>query len=162
MYRSSSAACLMSNLDFSSTWQTVIDDEDIDHDLLQQQCSDFATAYEGDVNAQLHAISSKKFWTVVCCTCHKRLQSSGDIKFSKPQTPEQLLEAAVQYGKDVFPNLRTALQIVLTVAVSVASCEPSFSKLKFIKTYLRSTMKLTREAQRPCHLLNREGDVRFY
>ena len=57
---------------------------------------------------------------------------------------EQLLEAAVQYGKDVFPNLRTALQIMLAVAVSVASCERSFSKLKLIKTYLRSSMNQER------------------
>ena len=49
-------------------------------------------------------------------------------------------EAKIQYGKEVFPNLRTALQILLTISVSVASCERSFSKLKLIKTYLRSTM----------------------
>ena len=57
-----------------------------------------------------------------------------------PSTTEELLKATIQYGKDVFPNLRTALQILLTVSVSVASCERSFSKLKLIKTYLRSTM----------------------
>ncbi|KAL5477549.1 hypothetical protein EMCRGX_G024360 [Ephydatia muelleri] len=57
-----------------------------------------------------------------------------------PSTPEELLKATIQYGKDVFPNLQTALQILLTMPVSVASCERSFSKLKIIKTYLRSTM----------------------
>ena len=53
---------------------------------------------------------------------------------------EELLKATIQYGNDVFPNLRTALQILLTVSVSVASCKRSFSKLKLIKTHLRSTM----------------------
>jgi len=42
--------------------------------------------------------------------------------------------------QEVFPNLSVALQITLTVPVTVASAERSFSKLKLIKTYLRSTM----------------------
>lgn len=42
--------------------------------------------------------------------------------------------------QDIFPNLWTALRILLTITVTVASGERSFSKLKLIKTYLRSTM----------------------
>ena len=34
------------------------------------------------------------------------------------------------------PNLTLSLKLFLTVCVSVASCERSFSKLKLIKTYL--------------------------
>jgi hypothetical protein len=37
-----------------------------------------------------------------------------------------------------FPNFFIALRILLTLPVSVASAERSFSKLKLIKTYLRS------------------------
>jgi len=36
------------------------------------------------------------------------------------------------------------LRIFLTIAVSVATCERSFSKLKLIKNYLRSTMSTLR------------------
>ena len=43
---------------------------------------------------------------------------------------------------DVFPNTCIALRILLTVPVTVASGERSFSKLKLIKTYLHSTMML--------------------
>ena len=42
------------------------------------------------------------------------------------------------------PNLSLALRLFLTVCVSVASCERSFSKLKLIKNYLRSTMSQAR------------------
>ena len=36
------------------------------------------------------------------------------------------------------------LRIFLTIAISVATCERSFSKLKLIKNYLRSTMNSLR------------------
>jgi hypothetical protein len=41
---------------------------------------------------------------------------------------------------DIYPNLSISLRILLTVPISVASGERSFSKLKIIKNYLRSTM----------------------
>lgn len=39
-----------------------------------------------------------------------------------------------------FPNLSTVLKLFITLPVSVASGERSFSKLKLTKTYLRNTM----------------------
>lgn len=42
---------------------------------------------------------------------------------------------------DSFPNLAIALRILLTIPVTTASAERSFSKLKIIKNYLRTTMK---------------------
>nr|CAH7729637.1 unnamed protein product [Callosobruchus chinensis] len=39
-----------------------------------------------------------------------------------------------------FPNLYVALRILLTLPVSVVSGKRSFSKLKIIKSYLRSSM----------------------
>ena len=50
----------------------------------------------------------------------------------------------VSSGSDVFPNLKVGLPVLLTIAVSVANCEHSFSKLKLILTYLRSTMSESR------------------
>ena len=44
----------------------------------------------------------------------------------------------------VFPNLSTALRIYLTLPVTVAHSERSFSKLKLVKNYLRSAISQTR------------------
>ena len=57
-----------------------------------------------------------------------------------PETPMDLLGFIVFYGNDIFPNLRISLQILLTKAVSIASCERSFSKLKLILSHLRASM----------------------
>ena len=45
---------------------------------------------------------------------------------------------------DMYPNLSVALRILLTVPVTVASAERSFSKLKLLKNYMRSTMSQDR------------------
>ncbi|XP_047326812.1 uncharacterized protein LOC124930522 [Impatiens glandulifera] len=43
-----------------------------------------------------------------------------------------------------YPNFYIAYQVLLTIPVTIASTEMSFSKLKLIKTYLRSTMSQER------------------
>ena len=43
-----------------------------------------------------------------------------------------------------FPNVFIALRIYLTMPITVASGEKSFSKMKLIKTYLRSTFSQER------------------
>ena len=46
--------------------------------------------------------------------------------------------------QETVPNLIIAIRMYLTMTVSVASCERSFSKLKLIRMYLRSTMSQNR------------------
>jgi hypothetical protein len=69
--------------------------------------------------------------------CNMLLKSRPD---AAPRSPLALLLFIISYGNDIFPNLRIALQIMLTICVSVASCERSFSKLNLILTYSRASM----------------------
>ena len=63
-------------------------------------------------------------------TCHS---TNNSVK--------ELLNVILQLGLvSSFPDLVTALSIFLTLPVSVASDERSFSKLKLIKIYLHSSM----------------------
>lgn len=59
--------------------------------------------------------------------------------------------------QDNLPNLWVALRIMMTIPVTTASCERSFSKLKLIKTYLWSTM--TEERLNNLVIISIENDV---
>ncbi|KAK9061091.1 hypothetical protein SSX86_018271 [Deinandra increscens subsp. villosa] len=56
-----------------------------------------------------------------------------------------------------FPNAIIAYKVMLTVPVTVASAERSFSKLKLLKTYLRSTM--TQERLNGLAILSIENNI---
>jgi len=61
----------------------------------------------------------------------------------KSVTPIEVLNF-IKKSNGAFPNLAIALRIMLTIPITSASAERSFSKLKLIKTYLRSTMSQER------------------
>ncbi|KAL3179499.1 hypothetical protein MRX96_007750 [Rhipicephalus microplus] len=101
-----------------------------DKNELKTNCNTFGNFYSSDVNAQ------DLYEEILDC----RLLLSRRIDQTVSR-PEELLKFIVEYGDDgVFPNLRVALQMMLTIGVSIAGCERSFSKLKLILSYLRATM----------------------
>ena len=57
-------------------------------------------------------------------------------------TSFQVLELVKAMG--CYPNVDIAYRILLTTPVTVASAERSFSKLKLLKNYLRSSMSQER------------------
>ncbi|XP_013793818.1 uncharacterized protein LOC106477840 [Limulus polyphemus] len=84
---------------------------------LKKKCENLGELYNSDADGQ-------QLYEEIL-DCRMLLSSRANIKISRP---EELLEFIVQYGDvSVFPDLRIAIQIMLTIAVSIASCERSFS-----------------------------------
>lgn len=85
---------------------------------------------------QLERARLRAFITATDPDCKKELIKSGSLGLLK-----YIIESKLEDG---LPNIVIMLRIFLTSAVSNASCERSFSKLKLIKNYLRSTMSTLR------------------
>lgn len=66
------------------------------------------------------------------------------IKSAKPSARELLKVIYEKNAQDLFPNTFIALRIFTCTFITNCSAERSFSALKRIKTYLRSTMKTKR------------------
>ena len=99
-------------------------------DSIKESCNRVGDLYNTDLDG-------KELYNEVI-DCRMLLKSRTNTSITNTV---ELLEFIVQYGdENVFPNLRVAIQIMLTVAISIASCERSFSKLKLILPYLRATM----------------------
>jgi len=63
------------------------------------------------------------------------------LTFQSKELLELIFERELQ---TLYPEVVTGLVLFLTIPVTVASAERSFSKLKLIKTYLRSKMSQDR------------------
>ncbi|XP_070409722.1 zinc finger MYM-type protein 1-like [Nothobranchius furzeri] len=73
-----------------------------------------------------------------------------EMKYFPSLPPQDMLGLLTFLHKnhltEIYPNLWTGLRIALTVPMTVAEAERSFSKLELIKNYLRSTMSQERLA----------------
>jgi len=117
-------------LTFNTTWSFLYNLKTIpDKDKLQEACINLeVTLTDGDK----FDISGNELKQEIL-SIRNLLNDSGE-----PLKVLQLIHE--NKWQDIFPNLWTTLRILLTITVTVASGERSFSKLKLIKTYLRSTM----------------------
>jgi len=75
-----------------------------------------------------------------------QLLDVAQVQFTvKKEAPLAVLQFIQKYNLgNAAPNIVIMLRIFVTIAVSVATCEGSFSKLKLIKNYLRSSMSVLR------------------
>ena len=97
------------------------------------QCSQFLEPEQLQPLVDCYNLDSESIWmeSILCkrTLAKKTMDSTADVF-------KELLSL-----KEAFPTLLGILRIALTICVSSASCERSFSALKRIKTYLRSTMQ---------------------
>lgn len=103
---------------------------------LIDSASGFCKKYESDVTA---ALANE----VICF----RNFIKDDIKSNKISKISQLADYLLIKNKFIassVPNICTAFIMFITLPVTVASSERSFSKLKIIKSYLRNSMSGTR------------------
>uniref|UniRef100_A0A1X7U5C6 HAT C-terminal dimerisation domain-containing protein n=1 Tax=Amphimedon queenslandica TaxID=400682 RepID=A0A1X7U5C6_AMPQE len=111
------------------------------HFLKYSLISSFAALYgindDGDLNTE--------------CTLATRTFSTKELE-SVTSVYTNLLELEA-----AFPTLKKLFQIALTLVVSKAHCERSFSALRRIKTYLRTTMTHARLAD--ISLISIESDL---
>ena len=104
------------------------------NESIDSMCQTYDEINSPDLKNEVHSL-------------RRRLSSYEEITSTKVNDwgAIELLQWIVKWGyTESLSNLSIALRIFLTMCISVASCERSFSKLKLIKTYLRSTMSESR------------------
>ena len=74
----------------------------------------------------------------------QELKNLPDMPLKTMSLLEQLTFIHERELSEIYPNLWIALRIGIILPVTVAEAERSFSKLKLIKSYLRSTMSQER------------------
>ncbi|OXA43094.1 Zinc finger MYM-type protein 1 [Folsomia candida] len=104
------------------------------NDSFKQRINDLCEKYEGDFD-QIKFINEMNY---VKHQISSLLPNGRDIYDT---CPVEVLEIIYEHDlQSCFPNVACALQIFLTLPVTVSHGERSFSKLKIIKNYLRSSM----------------------
>ena len=103
---------------------------DISEENIINQCNDLETHYDTD-------ISGKELQVEVL-----HLKTIHHVKLSDDSLDPLTLPNTIRKNKleGIFPNVFISLRIFLTLPVTISSAERSFSKLKLIRNYLRSTM----------------------
>ena len=103
----------------------------LDDDSLQKHCLNLENFLKHDMLSDIDGLD-----------LYSELKILKEIINVEIKTPLEILDFIKKVNS--FPNAWIAYRILLTIHVTVAPAERSFSKLKLIKSYLRSTMSQKR------------------
>lgn len=103
--------------------------KNMDISELEKNCDDLYLKLKDGEDADVSAIHLKT-----------ELMNLRTILPDETNHAQDVLNYITELNLDcVFPNVMIALRILLTLPVAVAAAERSFSKLKILKNYLRTT-----------------------
>ena len=97
----------------------------LDDEELSEISSKLASTYESDLPDPSHLLHEMKRWKNTC------------VHIAHQQT---LDEALLSANEHFYPNIHILLKLLLVLPISTATAERTFSSLRILKTWLRSTM----------------------
>jgi hypothetical protein len=103
----------------------------LDNKSLKSSCDNLDAALKKDGKSDIDAIE-----------LYMELKFIQDFMPKENMRPIEILKFLKRH--DSFPNTSISYRILLRIPVTVASAKRSFSKLKLLKSYLRSSMKQQR------------------
>jgi hypothetical protein len=99
----------------------------LDNNSLKSSCKSLEAALRKDKKSDIDATD-----------LYVELKFLQDFIPEENMGPVEVLDFLKRH--DYFPNASIAYRVLLTIPVTVASAERSFSKLKLLKSYMRTTM----------------------
>ena len=72
------------------------------------------------------------------------------------ERPENALDVLKEANQALFPNIHTCMKLLLVLPVTTATAERSFSTMRLLKSYLRSTMTNDRFSSLALMYINRD------